>query len=126
MQGLKDPMGEASCARWWRKVSTVLGEVIIAAPFVGMTDGFWNEPAHYRDTYWRQRPGLWSHGDLLLDGESAVPDPRAFGRHAEITGTTCRAPATQTDRRLGRSVLSGLPSGDLSSMENPTGPAMTR
>ena len=43
------------------------GELVVAAPFVGMTQGFWDDPDRYLETYWRERPGLWSHGDLLLE-----------------------------------------------------------
>jgi acetyl-CoA synthetase len=45
------------------------GELVVAAPFVGMTQGFWDDPERYLDAYWRERPGLWSHGDLLLEEE---------------------------------------------------------
>lgn len=46
-----------------------LGELVIAAPFIGMTAGFWQDKDRYLDTYWRERPGLWTHGDLLLEQE---------------------------------------------------------
>lgn len=46
-------------------VNGTVGELVIATPFVGMTQGFWNEPGRYLESYWTQRPGLWSHGDLV-------------------------------------------------------------
>ena len=52
-----------------RRVRGVPGELVIAAPFVGMTSGFWNAADRYEETYWRQRPGLWTHGDLLLEDD---------------------------------------------------------
>lgn len=47
------------------RLEEVVGELVVATPFVGMTKGFWGDPQRYRDTYWTQRPGLWSHGDLV-------------------------------------------------------------
>lgn len=52
-----------------QRVRGVPGELVIAAPFVGMTSGFWNAADRYEETYWRQRPGLWTHGDLLLEDD---------------------------------------------------------
>lgn len=45
------------------------GELVIGAPFIGMTDGFWNAPERYLESYWMQRPGVWSHGDLVTRDE---------------------------------------------------------
>jgi acetyl-CoA synthetase len=52
-----------------QRVRRVAGELVIAAPFVGMTAGFWEARERYLDTYWSQHPGLWIHGDLLLEDE---------------------------------------------------------
>ena len=43
-----------------------VGELAIRQPWPGMTRGFWAEPddERYLDTYWRQVPGLWIHGDF--------------------------------------------------------------
>jgi len=41
-----------------------VGELAIAAPFVGMTQSFWQDDERYLDSYWRTTPGLWIHGDL--------------------------------------------------------------
>lgn len=47
-------------------VTDAIGELVIRAPFVGMTQGFWRDEARYLDTYWRTIPGVWVHGDLVL------------------------------------------------------------
>ncbi len=43
-----------------------VGELSILQPFVGMTRGFWDDRERYLDTYWRQVPGVWTHGDLAV------------------------------------------------------------
>lgn len=40
------------------------GELVIRAPFVGMTRSFWQDDSRYLETYWSQLPGSWVHGDL--------------------------------------------------------------
>jgi acetyl-CoA synthetase len=40
-----------------------VGELIIRAPWPGMTRGFWKEPDRYLATYWDRWPGIWVHGD---------------------------------------------------------------
>jgi len=49
-----------------RPVRDVIGELSILAPFVGMTRSFWHDRERYLDSYWRQHPGIWTHGDLAL------------------------------------------------------------
>ena len=44
-----------------------VGEVAIRAPFVGMTQSFWQDRERYLDSYWRTIPGLWVHGDLAIE-----------------------------------------------------------
>lgn len=51
------------------EVAGQVGELALKAPFIGMTQSFWQEDERYLDSYWRQHPGLWVHGDL------AVKDP---------------------------------------------------
>ena len=46
-----------------------VGELAIAAPFVGMTHSFWQDDARYLDSYWHTSPGLWIHGDLALKND---------------------------------------------------------
>ncbi|MEJ7838037.1 MAG: AMP-binding protein [Thermomicrobiales bacterium] len=41
-----------------------VGELVIREPWVGMTNGFWNEPERYEETYWSRFPGVWVHGDF--------------------------------------------------------------
>ncbi|MFM8323082.1 MAG: AMP-binding protein, partial [Chloroflexota bacterium] len=41
-----------------------VGELVIKAPWIGMTRGFWKDPQRYLDTYWSRWPGVWVHGDF--------------------------------------------------------------
>lgn len=43
-----------------------VGELVVRAPFVGMTSSFWEDDARYLETYWRTIDGIWVHGDLAL------------------------------------------------------------
>ena len=40
-----------------------VGELVVRAPWIGMTRGFWNDPDRYEQTYWSRFPGVWAHGD---------------------------------------------------------------
>ncbi|MBW7959385.1 MAG: AMP-binding protein [Candidatus Promineofilum sp.] len=40
-----------------------VGELVIRAPWIGMTRGFWRDRQRYLDTYWSRWPGVWVHGD---------------------------------------------------------------
>ena len=41
-----------------------VGELVLRAPWPGMTRGFWGgDRERYLDTYWRRMPGTWVHGD---------------------------------------------------------------
>lgn len=53
-----DPSGQS--------VRGAVGELIIREPWVGMTQGFLDDPDRYLETYWRQIPGVWTHGDWAL------------------------------------------------------------
>lgn len=44
-------------------VRNQVGELVVRAPWIGMTRGFWRDPARYQDTYWARFPGVWVHGD---------------------------------------------------------------
>lgn len=46
-----------------RPVRGEVGELVCRKPFPGMTRGIWRDPERYLDTYWRQLPGIWVHGD---------------------------------------------------------------
>ena len=49
-----------------RSIVDEVGELVVRAPFVGMTNSFWRDDERYLDTYWRTIPGIWVHGDLAL------------------------------------------------------------
>jgi acetyl-CoA synthetase len=42
-----------------------VGELVITAPWPGMTQGFWKDPQRYIDTYWSRWPNVWVHGDWV-------------------------------------------------------------
>ena len=46
-----------------RPVRNQVGELIVRAPWIGMTRGFWNDQERYFETYWSRFPGIWVHGD---------------------------------------------------------------
>jgi acetyl-CoA synthetase len=46
-----------------RPVRNQVGELVVRAPWIGMTRGFWNDRARYEQTYWSRFPGVWVHGD---------------------------------------------------------------
>jgi acetyl-CoA synthetase len=45
-------------------VRSQVGELVIKAPWIGMTRGFWKDPQRYKETYWSRWPGVWIHGDF--------------------------------------------------------------
>jgi acetyl-CoA synthetase len=46
-----------------RPVRNAVGELVIKAPWIGMTRGFWKDPQRYEETYWSRWPKVWVHGD---------------------------------------------------------------
>ena len=44
-------------------VRNQVGELVVRAPWIGMTRGFWRDAARYEETYWSRFPGVWVHGD---------------------------------------------------------------
>lgn len=46
-----------------------VGELVITKPWVGMTNGFWNEPDRYENSYWNRWPDTWVHGDWVIKDE---------------------------------------------------------
>ena len=46
-----------------RPVRNQVGELVVRAPWIGMTRGFWKDPQRYEETYWSRFPGVWVHGD---------------------------------------------------------------
>ncbi|MBE0672463.1 MAG: AMP-binding protein [Anaerolineales bacterium] len=45
-------------------VRNVVGELVIKAPWIGMTRGFWKDKQRYLDTYWSRWENVWVHGDF--------------------------------------------------------------
>lgn len=43
-----------------------VGELVITKPWVGMTNGFWNEPERYEQAYWNVFNKIWVHGDWVV------------------------------------------------------------
>lgn len=46
-----------------QSVTNKVGELVIKAPWIGMTRGFWKDPQRYEETYWSRWPNVWVHGD---------------------------------------------------------------
>jgi len=40
-----------------------VGELVMRQASIGTTRGLWRDPERYLDSYWRQIPGIWVHGD---------------------------------------------------------------
>jgi acetyl-CoA synthetase len=40
-----------------------VGELVIRAPWIGMTRGFWRDEQRYLETYWSRFKDVWVHGD---------------------------------------------------------------
>ena len=52
-------------------VRNQVGELIVRAPWIGMTRGFWKDSQRYLDTYWSRWENVWVHGDwAAIDDES--------------------------------------------------------
>ncbi len=49
-----------------RSVRGEVGELVIKAPWIGMTRGFWKDPERYEETYWSRWPDVWVHGDWAM------------------------------------------------------------
>jgi acetyl-CoA synthetase len=47
-----------------RPVRGQVGELVIKAPWIGMTRGFWRDSQRYEETYWSRWPDVWVHGDF--------------------------------------------------------------
>jgi acetyl-CoA synthetase len=53
-----------------RPVRGQVGELVIKAPWIGMSRGFWKDPSRYEAAYWGRWPGVWVHGDwAAIDGD---------------------------------------------------------
>lgn len=47
-----------------KPVRNAVGELVITAPWIGMTRGFWKDENRYLDTYWSRWENVWVHGDF--------------------------------------------------------------
>ncbi|MFX1369002.1 MAG: AMP-binding protein [Promethearchaeota archaeon] len=47
-----------------KPIRNAVGELVIKAPWIGMTRGFWGNPERYEKTYWSHWPDTWVHGDF--------------------------------------------------------------
>lgn len=49
-----------------------VGELVIKAPWIGMTRGFWQDPQRYEATYWSRFKHTWVHGDWAAIDEDGL------------------------------------------------------
>ncbi len=47
-----------------RSVRGEVGELVLRAPWIGMTRSFWGDDERYLDSYWRRFDETWVHGDF--------------------------------------------------------------
>ena len=47
-----------------KPIRNAVGELVIKAPWIGMTRGFWKDRQRYLDTYWSRWENIWVHGDF--------------------------------------------------------------
>jgi acetyl-CoA synthetase len=47
-----------------KPLRNAVGELVIKAPWIGMTRGFWKDKQRYLDTYWSRWENVWVHGDF--------------------------------------------------------------
>ncbi len=55
-----------------RPVRNAVGELVVRAPWIGMTRGFWKDPERYEETYWSRFPDVWVHGDWAAIDEDGL------------------------------------------------------
>jgi acetyl-CoA synthetase len=55
-----------------RPVRNQVGELVVRAPWIGMTRGFWRDPERYEHTYWSRFPDVWVHGDWAAIDEDGL------------------------------------------------------
>ena len=89
-----------------------VGELVMRQPWVGMTRGFWHDPARYLETYWSRFPGLWVHGDwaeIAADGQWFIRGRsddtlKVAGKRvgpAEVESAATASPAVQEAAAIG-------------------------
>ncbi|MCS3630449.1 acetyl-CoA synthetase [Salinibacter ruber] len=49
-----------------------VGELILRAPWIGMTRGFWGDDNRYHDAYWDRLDDVWVHGDFAAVDEDGL------------------------------------------------------
>jgi acetyl-CoA synthetase len=49
-----------------------VGELVIRAPWIGMTRGFWRDDERYMSTYWSTFKDVWVHGDWAAIDEDGM------------------------------------------------------
>ena len=47
-----------------KSIRNEVGELVIKAPWIGMTRGFWRDNQRYLETYWSRWENIWVHGDF--------------------------------------------------------------
>lgn len=55
-----------------RSVRNAVGELVIRAPWIGMTRGFWKDEQRYIDAYWSRFDNVWVHGDWAAIDEDGM------------------------------------------------------
>ncbi len=91
-----------------------IGELVLRRPMVGLTKGLWRDPDRYIESYWSQRPGIWSHGDLVVRHENGVWEIR--GRSDDVlkiagrrVGPTEIEEAALSEGRVATAAAIGVP-----------------
>jgi acetyl-CoA synthetase len=55
-----------------RSIRNQVGELVVRAPWIGMTRGFWGDPDRYEQAYWSRFPNVWVHGDWAAIDEDGL------------------------------------------------------
>jgi acetyl-CoA synthetase len=55
-----------------RSIRNQVGELVVRAPWIGMTRGFWRDSERYEQTYWSRFPNVWVHGDWAAIDEDGL------------------------------------------------------
>lgn len=55
-----------------QSVTGEVGELVVKAPWIGMTRGFWKDAARYEETYWSRWQDVWVHGDWAVRDEDGL------------------------------------------------------
>ena len=56
----------------YEPVRNQVGELVVRAPWIGMTRGFWRDATRYEQTYWSRFPDVWVHGDWAAIDEDGL------------------------------------------------------